>query len=122
MKRWDLMGRGIIGGPKKRRKPMEQTMPLTAKDALKLWDAGEAVPGFQVETTPERQTEVYAAAFEMIRRGESYGREGTDLSEREWDVAHSIAHVAESSGWAKMVSQHIHRDSPAISITKPKND
>jgi hypothetical protein len=37
-------------------------------------------------------------------------------------LAHSIAHVAESSGWAKMVSQHIHRDSPAISITKPKND
>ena len=102
---------------------MEQgTMPLTAKEALALWDAGEAVPGFQVETAPERQTEVYAAAFEMIRSGEVYGRDKTDLSEREWDVAHSIAHVAQGSGWAKMVSQHIHRDSPAIIVRKPTND
>ena len=80
------------------------------------------MPAFQIESAPERQTEVYAAAFEMIRSGEVFGREKTDLSEREWDVAHSIAHVAEGSGWAKMVSQHIHRDSPAISVTKPKND
>lgn len=99
---------------------MEQTLPLTAQDALKLWDAGEPVPAFQVETTPERQHLVYNAAFEMIRRGEVFGREGTGLSEREWDVAHSISHVAQGSGWAKMVSQHIHRDSPAISVSKPK--
>jgi hypothetical protein len=113
------MGRGIIGGPK-RRKLMEATMPLTAKDALALWDSGEAVPGFQVETAPERQTEVYAAAFEVIRQGEKFDLYAEDLSDRERDIARSIAHVAKESGWAKMVSQHVHRDSPAISVRKPK--
>lgn len=98
---------------------MEQgTMPLTARDALALWDAGEPVPAFQVETLPERQQVVYAAAFEMIRKGEL--AEVGDLSERENDVARSIAHVAKESGWAKMVSQHIHRDSPAITVRKPE--
>ena len=100
---------------------MEQgTMPVTAKDALALWDSGEAVPAFQVETAPERQTEVYAAAFELIRQGEQYDLAGDDLSDREKDVVRSIAHVAQESGWAKMVSQHVHRDSPAISVRKPK--
>jgi len=117
MKRMDLEGRGIIGGPK-RRKAMEQgTMPLTAKDALALWDSGEPVPAFQVETAPERQTEVYAAAFELIRDGETYDLSG--LSEREQGVARSLAHVSKESGWAKMVSQHVHRDSPAITVKKP---
>jgi hypothetical protein len=97
-------------------------MPLTAKDALALWDAGEAVPAFQVETTPERQTQVYEAAFGLIAKGEKYDLGSRDdLSDREKDVARSIAHVAKESGWAKMVSQHIHRDSPAITIRKPKD-
>src|SRR5690242_8822531 len=129
MKRANLRGRGIIGGPKRRSKTMETTMPgagsanmpLTAKDALVLWDAGEAVPAFQVETAPERQTEVYGAAFELIRQGDKYNLDGDDLSDREKDVARSIAHVAQESGWAKMVSQHIHRDSPAITVHKPKD-
>ena len=106
---------------------METLMPLTARDALTLWDAGGAVPAFQVETAPERQTVVYAAAFEILRATEdpdtleklSTGAIG-DLSERESDVARSIAAVAQQSGWAKMVSQHVHRDSPAITVTKPK--
>jgi hypothetical protein len=117
------MGRGIIGGPKKE-KTMEGTgtMPLTAKEALALWDAGEAVPAFQVETAPERQNLLYAAAFELIRSGDSYDlpNHAGGLSEREQDVAKSVAHVAKESGWAKMVSQHIHRDSPAITVRKPK--
>jgi len=99
----------------------QETMPLTAKDALALWDAGEAVPGFQVETAPERQTEVYAAAFELIRSGDKYDLGSDDLSDREKDVARSIAHVAQESGWAKMVSQHIYRDSPAITVRNPKD-
>jgi hypothetical protein len=97
-----------------------ENMPLTAKDALALWDSGKAVPAFQVETAPERQTEVYAAAFEIIRSNNEAYLHGRDLSEREQDVARSIAHVAKESGWAKMVSQHIHRDSPAITVRKPK--
>jgi hypothetical protein len=107
-----------------------ENMPLTAKDALALWDSGKPVPAFQVETAPERQTEVYAAAFELIRDGlttpadEFWARLDTDsehsLSFRERDVALSIGTVALQSGWAKMVSQHIHRDSPAITVRKPK--
>ena len=93
--------------------------PITASDALKLWDAGELVPAFQVETKPERQAIVYAAAFELIRGNEMAPSGECDLTDRERDVAASIAHVAITSGWAKMVSQHVHRDSPAISIRKP---
>jgi hypothetical protein len=104
---------------KKEKNMGSATMPLTAKDALALWDAGEAVPAFQVETTPERQTQVYEAAFGLIAQGDVYDLSA--LSEREQDVARSIAHVAKESGWAKMVSQHIHRDSPAITVRKPKD-
>lgn len=102
-------------------------MPLTAMDALRMWDSGGAVPAFQVEAAPERQAAVFSAAFEIIRATEDPDAleklaTGTiaDLSERECDVARSIAHVAQLSGWAKMVSQHVHRDSPAIAVTKPK--
>jgi hypothetical protein len=112
---------------------METTMPLTARDALALWDSGGAVPAFQVEAAPERQSEVYAAAFEIIRAtiaavaaddSDTLEKLATgaigELSERESDVARSIAAVAQQNGWAKMVSQHVHRDSPAIAVTKPK--
>ncbi len=111
----------------------ETTMPLTAKDALALWDAGEAVPGFQVETSPERQMQLYMMAFEMIRIAEVVDGEPKiglpmpmspiwgEITMREHDVAHSIAYVALKSGWAKMVSQHIHRDSPAVTVKKPKD-
>jgi CRISPR/Cas system-associated endonuclease Cas3-HD len=119
MKRMDLRGRGIIGGPKRRKTMEQQTMPVTAKAALELWDAGKSVPAFQVETTPERQTEVWSAAFELIRQGDKYNLEDDDLSDREKDVARSIAHVAKQSGWAKMITQHVHRDSPAMMILNP---
>jgi len=98
----------------------QETMPVTAKEALALWDKGKPVPAFQVETAPERQSEVYAAAFEMIRAGDIHDLDATDLSDREKDVARSIAHVAKESGWARMVSQHVHRDSPEITVRKPK--
>lgn len=97
----------------------------TAKNALDAWDAGAEVPAFQVEAKPERQTMVYAAAFELIR---NYADLGTNrdlpeldgLSEREKTVAHSIAYVAMQNGWNKMVSQQVHRDSPAMTIRKPE--
>lgn len=98
--------------------------PITALEALEAWDAGQSLQAFQVEGHPERQSRIYAAAFEMIRGGASLDRAAIQaefgLSGRELDVAHSIAHVAQESGWAKMVSQHIHRDSPAILVVKPK--
>lgn len=102
-------------------------MPLTARDALSMWDSGGPLPAFQVEAAPDRQVEVFAAAFEIIRATEdpdtleklaNGGLFG--LSDREADVARSIASVAQLNGWAKMCSQHVHRDSPAITIRKPK--
>lgn len=116
---------------------MTENMPLTAADALKLWDSGEAVPAFQVEAKPERQTEIYAVAFALLRRGdfpasveslpepeliELLRELGADLSVREFHVAHSIAFAARQHGWAKMVSSHVHRDAPAITVTKPKEE
>jgi hypothetical protein len=99
--------------------PLTGAMPLTAADALKLWDAGEAVPAFQVEAKPERQAIVWAAAFDLLRNED---HDHSHLSQREREVAESIAHVAKKEGWAKMVSTHIHAVSPAITITKPKED
>lgn len=141
MKRWDLRDRGPVwqrlkkgGGPKRKGGTMSETMPVTAKEALDLWDAGKDVQAFQVEAKPERQNDVYSVAFMMIRLGKVPDNVsnlnvkaleelldltgGRKLSEREFHVAHSIAFVALQSGWAKMVSQHVHRDSPAITIRK----
>jgi hypothetical protein len=98
--------------------------PVTAADALKLWDAGEIVPAFQVEAKPERQTIVWAAAFDLLRSDldpESEGHDLSHLSDREREVAQSIAHVAKEKGWARMVSAHTHANSPAIAVTKPKD-
>ena len=128
-------GSACTGDPKtgikiefKRRKQMEQgtaSNPITAREALEAWDAGQSVQAFQVEGSPDRQNRIYEAAFEMIRKWGSFHRADIqghfELSDRELDVAHSIAHVAKESGWAKMVSQHIHRDSPAILVVKPKD-
>jgi hypothetical protein len=99
--------------------PLAGANPITAADALKLWDAGEAVPAFQVEAKPERQAIVYAAAFDVLR-GEDHDH--SHLSERERDVAESIAVVAKKEGWGKMVATHIHAVSPAISVSRPASD
>ena len=97
----------------------------TAKNALDAWDAGEEVPAFQVEAKPERQTMVYAAAFELIRNYKDLGTnldlpELDGLSQREKMTAHSIAYVAMQNGWAKMVTQHVTFASPAMTIRKPE--
>jgi hypothetical protein len=107
----------------------EAVMPITAKQALEQWKAGKEIRGFQVEGDPERQREIYAVAFELIggdysltqdleelRRVVPHG----DLTDREFETAHSIAYVAMKVGWAKMVSQHAHKDNPVITISKPK--
>jgi hypothetical protein len=97
----------------------EAALPRDAKEALELWDKGEAIAAFEVESEGTIQDEIYAAAFEMIRNGRVVGgqvggiqrargdlRSGK-LSKRELDVAHSIAHVALLKGWAPMVAQHL---------------
>jgi hypothetical protein len=105
----------------------EAVMPITAKQALEQWNAGKVVPAFQVEGDPERQQEIWGAAFEMIGGDYSLTQDlaelrrvvpAGDLTDREFETAHSIAYVAMKVGWSKMVSQHVHKDSPPMVIKK----
>ncbi len=103
-------------------------MPITARQALEQWNAGKDVPAFQAEGDPERQQQIYAAAFAMIGGGFSLTQDLAELillvpgaeklSEREFHTAHSIAYVAMKVGWARMVGEHIHPQSPAMTIKK----
>jgi len=104
----------------------EAVMPLTAKQALEQWNAGKEVPAFQVEGDPERQNEVYAAAFEMIAGEYSLTQDlkelrrvvpgAQKLTDREFETAHSIAYVAMKVGWAKMVNDHTYNDSSVAGV------
>jgi hypothetical protein len=95
------------------------TRLMTAKDALEAWDAGEPVGVFQVESEGSSQEDIYGFAFDLIR-----GKELTDapatLSDREREVAYSIAKVALDKGWSAMVAHHIGPQIPAITIQKAK--
>ena len=101
------------------------TVPGTAKEALELWDKGEAISAFEVESQINSQDKIYAVAFEMMRAGRmvngkpEFNRATLDargLTKREADVAHSIAYVALLKGWAAMVAQH--SDIKAITVKK----
>lgn len=107
----------------------EALTAITAKQALEFWNDGKELQAFQVEGDPERQMHIYDVAFTLIEGDFSLTQELAELrrlvpdphelSDREFEVAHSIAYVSMKIGWAKMVSQHVHRDSPAIVIKKP---
>jgi hypothetical protein len=92
--------------------------PKTAKEALDLWDAGEAVPAFQVESEGSDQEEIWGYAFEMIREPTREDVAPAGLTDRECDVAYSIAQVAKNKGWALMVAQHVGPQIPAIQVQK----
>lgn len=92
-------------------------LPRDAKEALELWDKGEPLAAFEVESEGTHQNEIYAVAFELIRGVGIWRHPGgtsidlpfvrTSLSKRELDAARSIAHVALLKGWAAMVAQHL---------------
>jgi hypothetical protein len=96
-------------------------IPRDGKEALELWDKGEGIAAFEVETQRCTQQEIYAVAFAMMRAARMVNgkpefhhaqRFTTDevaakISKREMDVAHSIAYVALTKGWAPMVAQHL---------------
>ena len=91
----------------------------TADDALKAWDAGEELEAFHVEAEESEQVAIYAAAFDILA-----GRElKPGLSDREVDVAKSIAAVALEKGWARMVREHTQYSGPRathpITVTNP---
>jgi hypothetical protein len=43
------------------------TLPRDAKEALELWDKGESIAAFEVESNGAPQSQLYAFAFELIR-------------------------------------------------------
>jgi hypothetical protein len=94
--------------------------PKTAKEALELWDSGAPVPAFQVESEGADQDEIYALAFELMRGAEIPSGSGPALTDREREVAYSIAKVAQDKGWAIMVASHVGPQVPAITIQKKK--
>ncbi len=83
-------------------------LPRDAKEALELWDKGETIAAFEVETQRCTQQEIYAVAFEMIRGGRMVRVAGVDQPEIQrarGDLP--IAYVAMLKGWAAMVAQHL---------------
>ena len=115
---------------------LKSGLPKTAEDALALWDAGEPVPAFHVESEGASQEAIYACAFELLRDfsvlagNVAFGTLASSnfaadcakhgLTDREVDAAHSIAYVAALKGWIAMIRQHVGTHIQAISVTKPQ--
>jgi hypothetical protein len=116
----------------------EAVIPRDATEALELWDKGEPLGAFEVESEGATQLEIYSAAFELMRGGRVAIVDGArttelqrargdlrcGLTKRELDVAHSIAHVALLKGWSAMVAGHVAQPvhghpCRAITITRP---
>jgi hypothetical protein len=93
--------------------------PNTAQDALRLWDAGESVPAFEIESDGQPQHALYAHAFEQIRGARLKEEDGrfvpvlttvrapAGFTQREMAASHSVAYVAVLEGWEKMVKRHL---------------
>jgi hypothetical protein len=94
-----------------------QPMPHTWQKALEMWDAGEPVPAFQVESEGATQEQLWGAAFESLRRAEIHLMK--HFTEREADVVDSIVQVAKLMSWPQMISRHVHASSPSLMIKKP---
>ena len=104
---------------------MAQPIPKTAADALDLWKAGEIVLAFRVESEGADQEDIYAQAFAIIegtlaKQTLAEIHRDPKLTDREHDVAASIATVALTRGWAVMVHQHVGVDISGITIQKAK--
>jgi hypothetical protein len=98
--------------------PTVSAMPHTWEKALEMWDAGEPVPAFQVESEGATQEQLWGAAFEELR-GEG-GVDTSQFTEREAQVVDSIVQVAKTGSWPQMISRHVHATSPALMIRNPK--
>lgn len=103
-----------------------EIVPRTSLEALERWDSGEALSVFHVESEGASQEELWGAAFELIRKApvdnltQAIAAAAPKLSERERAVVESIVRTDEKRGWNRMIAQHIHPVSPAITIQKPK--
>ena len=100
--------------------PTVSVMPRNAHHALEMWDAGDPVPAFQVETEGASQEDLWGAAFEAMRRPSTAEVQfDPKFTQREIDTIKSIVAVSQISGWAKMVASHVHALSPALMIVNP---
>lgn len=97
---------------------MNEQNPRTMGEALELWDAGELLPVFEVESQHNEQHTLWGAAFDKIA-GRKIVTPAIPFTKRERDVIASIVFVAAKIGWREMIRSHIHEKSPAISIRKP---
>jgi len=95
----------------------ETKMPHAWKKALEMWDAGDPVPAFQVESEGATQEQLWGAAFEQLRHPGTALI--TDFTEREISVVESIVHVANLVSWPQMISSHVNAMSPALMIRNP---
>lgn len=109
-------------------------VPITAQDALELWDSGQPVPAIRVEAEANTQDAIYELVFEAIRRGfrvEDLAanadalRAGafiptSHLTKREIEAVHSVAIVALKKGWQAMLAQHDHPSIAKLTVQKPK--
>jgi hypothetical protein len=99
------------------------TLPRTAADALKMWDAGEPVPAFRVESEGASQQDIWAFAFDLMRLGRRAVNEGArsvNLNGREEQIAWEIFRSAAGHGFAGMVQTNLHGDGHPIFVQKPK--
>jgi len=98
---------------------------ITLKQAIEVWDAGEPLAVFEVETEGTDQSILWGIAIEELRCATDL-RKAPDrphLSKRENEVVDSIVQVAlrgPDQNWQTMIRRHVHEKSPAIEIRKPK--
>ncbi len=97
---------------------MTETIPRTAPQALSLWDAGQTVPAFEVESEGNSQETLWGAAFDELA-GRERMTPPIPFTKREREVIASIVFVAQKIGWFEMVRRHIDVKSPALTIRKP---
>src|SRR5258708_38897729 len=100
--------------------PTDAALPRDAAEALELWDKGEPIAAFEVESEGSTQQEIYAAAFYMIRNGNVAMVEGvrtpqvqrargglrTNRTTSKLDGAHEHAPPPPHKGWPASGAPH----------------
>jgi hypothetical protein len=104
-----------------RSEPTASTMPHTWQKAMEMWDAGEHLPAFQVESTGASQEALWGAAFDRLR-DPAVESNLKQFSVRELAVIDSIVQVAKMVSWPQMISSHVDARSPSLMIRNPEKE
>jgi hypothetical protein len=100
----------------------ETKMPHTWQKAMEMWDAGDPVPAFQVESTGATQEALWGAAFDRLRDQANVDSDLKQFSVRELAVIDSIVQVAKMVSWPQMINSHVHAQSPSLVIRNPEKE